>query len=66
MVFAIRSSLVHRNGVTSGRILTRFRLIMILVAYTAFNVGVYYGTSFQEDKRFWKTVINIVTASFTR
>lgn len=39
---------------------------MILAAYAAFNCGSYYGTSFKEDKRFWRTVINIVTATFER
>lgn len=66
MAFAIRSSPVRPNGQTGRRFLTRGRLAMILAAYVAFNFGSYYGASFKEDMRFWRTVINIVTATFER
>lgn len=64
MEFAIRSSPVLPER--RRRVLTRARLAMILVAYISFNMGVYYGTSFKDDKRFWRTLLNIATATFDR
>lgn len=48
------------------RTLTRARLILILVAYTSFNFGVYAADEWRNDKKFLTTVINILTATFIR
>ena len=60
-----RSSPVLRKE--RGRFLTRGRLILVLVAYISLNVGVYLGGGgFKDDKRFFRTVINVLTATFER